>query len=190
METYHCKDCDFKTEVPLVFEQHISKHHGPKRESSEETSSEDFRHYGGIKYYFEPNLSLKSSQHTSACTETKENLPSVSSLKESATYNSDFEQTDEMLHSCAECPFKCKFKKYLNRHIKVFHSHKLYTCDKCRFKSRWEGNLKRHINNIHLNDNDKWHRCSQCPFKSKFEATIKRHAMVHHLDAGEAEMAT
>ena len=73
--TVKTNHCDFKTNLTLVFKQHINTHDGPKRESSEETSSEEsfseesssedssIENYGCAKYYFEPNLSLKSFQH-------------------------------------------------------------------------------------------------------------------------------
>ncbi|KAJ3651359.1 hypothetical protein Zmor_017408 [Zophobas morio] len=199
MEAYHCKDCDFKTEVTLVFEQHISEHHGPSRESREETPSEETSSYAassedssignyvGATYCFEPNLSLKSVQHTSASTGTEENLQSVSSLKESATYNSDFKQTDEIpLYYCAECSYRSKLKESLKYHIEISHAKKQYACDKCPYKSKHKFYLKAHINNIHLNDEDaKWFRCNKCDFKTKRGTTLKTHVIVKHLDDSE-----
>ncbi|KAJ3651360.1 hypothetical protein Zmor_017409 [Zophobas morio] len=165
-------------------EAHHSTDYGSNRESSEETSSEDSRieNYVGAKYCFEPNLSLKSFQHTSACTETKENLQSVSSLQENATYNSDFKQTDEVdWFYCAECSFKGKLKKHLVRHIWDSHSTKRHECDKCSFKCKRKANLTRHINNLHLNNKDvKSYKCNQCSFKTKYEASLKRHASRRH----------
>ncbi|XP_063930360.1 zinc finger protein 142-like [Zophobas morio] len=208
MEAYHCKDCDFKTEVTLVFEQHINEHHGPSRESrketpseetsSEETSSEDssIENYVGATYCFEPNLLLKSVQHTYISTGTEENLQSVSSLKESATYNSDFKQTDEIpLYYCAECSYRSKLQESLKYHIEISHTKKQYACDKCpykneqegewhkcqkcQFKSRAKWNLRQHINDIHLNDEDvKWFKCNKCDFKTKRGTTLKTHGYI------------
>ena len=42
IEAYYCKDCDFRTELTVLFKQHIDKYHGPKRESIDDVSSEDF----------------------------------------------------------------------------------------------------------------------------------------------------
>ncbi|XP_063930331.1 B-cell lymphoma 6 protein homolog [Zophobas morio] len=172
MEAYHhCKDCDFKTELTVVFEQHINQHHDPKRESSEDISSEDSskENYGCAKYYFEPNLSLKSFQNSSVCTETKESSQSVSSLEESATCSSDFKQTEEVhWYYCHKCTYKCKVKKTLTRHIDVLHSHRWYACDKCPFKTKWKGNLTVHINTIHLDEYEgKWYKCQKCQFKTR-----------------------
>ncbi|KAJ3651334.1 hypothetical protein Zmor_017383 [Zophobas morio] len=175
MKAYHCEDCDFKTELQFVLKQHINKHHGPQRESSEETSSDETssedsskENYGCAKYYFEPNLSLKLFQHTSACTETKEKPQSVNSLKESATYSSDIKQTDEILYYCDKCLYKCKIKSNLIRHIRVFHSHRGYACDKCPFKTRYKSTLKIHINRIHLDEQAvECYKCQKCPFRPK-----------------------
>ena len=131
-----------------MFKQHINEHDGPKRESSEETSSEDSSKENcvGGKYCFEPNLSLRSFQHTSVCTETKENSQSVSSLEESATCSSDFKQTAEAhWYYCAECSYKSKIKNYLKLHIENSHSNKRFACDKCSYKSRRKADLKIHI---------------------------------------------
>ncbi|XP_063930357.1 zinc finger protein 462-like [Zophobas morio] len=214
MEAYHCKDCDFKTEVTLVFEQHINEHHGPKRESREETSSEEstceetssdetssedssIENYVGARYCFEPNLSLKSFEDTSASTGTEENLQSVSSLKESATHNSDFKQTDEIpLYKCAKCSYRSELKESLKHHIENSHASKQihldeqeaewHKCQKCQFKSRAKGDLRQHINYIHLNDEDvKWFKCNKCDFKTKRGTALKSHVIVKHLDDSE-----
>ncbi|KAJ3651365.1 hypothetical protein Zmor_017414 [Zophobas morio] len=162
-------------------EAHHSTDYGSNRESSEDSSIEN---YGCAIYCFEPNLSLKSFQHTSACTETKENLQSVSSLQENATYNSDFKQTDEVdWFYCAECSFKGKLKKHLVRHIWDSHSTKRHECDKCSFKCKRKMNLTLHINNVHLNDKDvKWRKCNECAFKTKYGVSLKRHVNGNHLD--------
>ena len=187
MEGYHhCKDCDFKTELTVVFEQHINQHHGPKTESSEDISSDDSskENYGYIIFYFEPNLSLKSFQHTSVCMETKVNSQNVSSLEESATCSSDFKQTEEVhLYYCPKCTYKCKVKSNLTRHIRVLHSHRWYACDKCPFKSKWQANLKVHINTIHVDEHEgKWYKCQKCQFRTRTKATLTSHINSLHVD--------
>ncbi|XP_063930355.1 zinc finger protein 711-like [Zophobas morio] len=212
MEAYHCKDCDFKTEVTLVFEQHINEHHGPSRESREETSSEEtsseetcsdetssedssVENSVGPKYYFEPNLSLKSFEDTSASTGTEENLQNVSPLKESATYNSDFKQTDETpWYYCAECSFKTKLDEDLKHHTENSHGNKRnhldeqevewHKCQQCSFKAKGKYNLRKHINNVHLNDEDvKWYQCNQCDYRTKYGPwNLRKHEIFRHLD--------
>ena len=187
MAAYHCKDCDFKTEETLVFEQHINENHSPKRESREKTSSEEtssegsnIENYVGATYCFEPNLSLKSFQHTSACTGTKENLQSVSYLKESTTHNSDFKQTDETpLYYCAECSYNTKRKKSLKHHTKKMHPIKRYACDKCPYKCKRKLDLQGHIKRKHLGGER--YKCQKCSFKTKAKAYLRQHINYIHL---------
>ncbi|KAJ3651330.1 hypothetical protein Zmor_017379 [Zophobas morio] len=187
MEAYHhCKDCDFKTELTVLFGQHINQHYDPKRESSEDISSEDSskENYGCAKYYFEPNLSLKSFQNSAVCTETKESSQSVSSLEESATCSSDFKQTEEgHWYYCHKCTYKCKVKNTLTRHIEVLHLHRWYACDKCPFKTKWKGNLTVHINTMHLDEHEgKWYKCQKCQFKTRTKGNLKSHINNVHVN--------
>ncbi|XP_063930348.1 zinc finger Y-chromosomal protein 2-like [Zophobas morio] len=196
IEAYYCKDCDYKTELTLLFKQHIYKHHGLKRESEKVFSSEDFR----IQTYvcqqcdFETNLSLNWLQHTFTCTRNKENLQNVNFAKEKITNNSDFKQSDEMPWCyCTECSYKTKLQKYLKRHIKNTHSNKRlhideddiewHKCQKCPFKTKAKANLKKHIKNLHLKDEDvKWYKCNVCSFKTKHKKSLNVHVGIKHLD--------
>ncbi|KAJ3651332.1 hypothetical protein Zmor_017381 [Zophobas morio] len=186
IEAYYCKDCDFKTQLTILFKQH-----GLKRESRKDISDPDFliQNYVCKQCDFETNLSLKWLQHTSVCTKTKQNLQSVSSLKESATHSSDFKQTDEIhWYYCPECPYKGKLKRNLKRHIQGCHLPKRYGCDKCSFKCTRKENLKHHIN-LHLNNEDaKWYKCNQCSFQTKHPGFIKSHVIFKHLDDSDANI--
>ena len=61
IEAYYCKDCDFKTELTVLFKEHINKYHGLKRESRDDLLSEDFhiQTYVCEKCDFETNFCLK-----------------------------------------------------------------------------------------------------------------------------------
>ena len=59
IEAYFCKDCDFKTELTVLFKEHIGNYHGIKREFKDDVLKEDFRiqNYVCEKCNFETNLS-------------------------------------------------------------------------------------------------------------------------------------
>ena len=61
IEAYYCKDCDFKTELTILFKEHVDKYHGLKRESKNVLLSEDFRIHIYVceKCDFKTNFSLK-----------------------------------------------------------------------------------------------------------------------------------
>ncbi|XP_063929927.1 zinc finger protein 626-like [Zophobas morio] len=174
LEVFYCKDCDFKTELTILFKQHIEKFHGIKREPGEDLPSENFRlqKYVCEKCDFETNLLLKWIQHTSACTGKKENLPSVSLSKARVTVYR---------------PYVTRSKTPLGININPIHlnveNSELYKCEKCTFKTRVKYGLQIHKNFVHLNEeNVKWYECGDCPYKSKRSSSVKRHVRCIHLD--------
>ncbi|XP_063929914.1 RE1-silencing transcription factor-like [Zophobas morio] len=187
IEVYYCKDCDFKTELTILFKQHINEDHGLKRKFRKDLSSEDFciRSYLCEKCNFETNFSLKWFDHTSVCTGTKENLQNVSFVKENVIYSFDSEQTDKTRwYYCTECSYKSKVKRNFKRHIIRNHnSNKRYACDKCPYKTKDKSNLKRHINLRHVDEQKgEWHNCQNCPFKTKLKSSLSRHIKNLHLN--------
>ncbi|XP_063927065.1 zinc finger protein 142-like isoform X2 [Zophobas morio] len=172
IELFYCKDCDFKTELTILFKQHINKNHGVKVESRDDLSSQDFviQNYVCKKCSFETNLSLKWLQHTSECTGKKENLQSVSYLQDGICW-----------HCCTDCNFKAKVQSHVRDHIKRCHWSKAYACEKCPFKSRYKTSLRKHVNGVHLDEQDGvWYRCIECPFKTRYKVNLKNHAIAKH----------
>ena len=136
IETYFCKDCNFKTELTVLFKERVGKYHGIKRESRDDLLSEDFRiqNYVCEKCNFETTLSLKYLQHTSACTENKQNYQIVTSPTQNDTYSTDFKRTEEThWYSCAQCSHKAKFKSILQVHMRKHDLSKEHACGKRPF---------------------------------------------------------
>ncbi|KAJ3651518.1 hypothetical protein Zmor_017553 [Zophobas morio] len=185
IEPYYCIDCDFKTELIVLFKEHIYKYHGLKRESTDDLLTEDFhlQTYVCEKFSFETNLSLKWLQHTSACTGKKKKIQSVTSPKQYDAYRFTIKQaTDICWYHCTECSYKTKFKYNLNRHIRKHNVNKPYACDKCPYTTNYNASLRQHIN-IHLDNQDvKWHECEKCPLKTKTEDTLIRHIKTLHMN--------
>ena len=152
IEPYYCKDCDFKTELTVLFKEHIGKYHGLKRESTDYLLTEDFhiQTYVCEKCSFETNLPLKWLQHTSACTEKKKKIQRATSSEQDDTYSFTIRQAaDKRWFYCTACSYKTKFKYNLNRHMRKHNLNKPYACDKCPYKTNYSSNLRQHIN-IHL----------------------------------------
>ena len=138
--------------------EHINKYHGLKRESRDDLLSEDFhiQNYVCEKCDFETNFSLKWIQHTSACTEMKENRQSVTSPSLNDTYDFDFKPTDETSwYYCTQCSYKAKLKGALKCHAMIKHDlNNRYACEKCRVKCAWKFMLRIQINRFHLDEQD------------------------------------
>ena len=157
IEPYFCKDCDFETGLTILFRQHVSKHHDPKRQSRADSSSWDFviKNYDCEKCDFTTNLSLKKLQHTLTCTGMKENRSSVSVPEKNATYYSTFDQTNgKRWFVCTECSYKARKESILKSHIGKHDSNQRYVCDQCPFKTNWKISLSNHIKRNHLDAQD------------------------------------
>ncbi|KAJ3640400.1 hypothetical protein Zmor_016690 [Zophobas morio] len=182
IEVYLCKDCDFKTELTILFKQHINKNHSFKSESRDDLSIEDFsvRNYVCEKCDLETNLSLKWLQHTSECTGKKENLQSMSSVKENTTHKG--------WYYCALCSYTSRDNGNFKRHLRKHALNKQYACDKCPFKTKWKGNLSIHIKRTHLDERDvEWHKCEKCPYKTTKKSHVTRHITNVHLKEEEGK---
>ena len=180
IEAYYCKDCGFKTELTVLFKQHIDEHRDLKSDFHVE-------HYVCGKCGFETNSWLKWLQHTLDCCRDKK------------------ENDDVRWYYCAECPYKADVVDNLKRHFENTHFSNKHTykkalkvhltrlqlddrdvgwhkCDKCPFKTKTKISLTRHVNTSHLNDDVKWHKCDECPFKTKYEKSLKTHVSRKHPD--------
>ena len=117
IEFYHCTVCDFKTELTILFKQHIAKYHDLKTEFSEDFH---IQNYVCEKCNFETNFSLKWFQHVSTC---KDKIV--------------LEAHNSEVYTCEKCPFKTTVKNGLKRHTGAVHLKediaKQYKCKECEF---------------------------------------------------------
>ena len=212
IETYYCKDCDFKTELTIEFKQHINKYHSVKKESRDFSVRE--------KCDFETNLSLKWLLETSPYTRDSNQIDKVCSYKsklenhldnqEEKWYKCDqchfktraktslkshinsFHLDEEYVkwYECNQCPFKTKHKNSLKLHVVAKHQNqekiKWYACENCAFKTKRITQLKMHVLGLHLDEKVvKWHESEECPFKAKLRRNLKRHVRIHHSEKPE-----
>ncbi|XP_063927294.1 putative zinc finger protein 66 [Zophobas morio] len=160
IESYYCKDCDFQTELTILFKQHINKYHGLKRG---DLSSEDFsiQNYVCEKCHFQTNFLFKWLQHSSTCVETKVNLQNLSKR-----------------YACSDCPFRSHYSSCLREHSRLFHLGDEHKCEKCIFKTGSKSVLKKHVHN---NDVE-WCKCDECSFKTKCKRYLTFHGIYRHLN--------
>ena len=187
IEVYYCKDCDFKTDLTILFKQHINKHHGLKSESREDLSIEDFtiQNYVCEKCAFETNSLIKKLQHTSTCTERKENR--LSSSSQNVTYKKNGEW-----YKCKKCNYKTKFKSRLKKHVYYVHSRaediQWHECTECPFKSKYKVSLRRHFSVKHADkEKIKWYECEKCPYKTKHHSNFSYHVISTHVSEEEVQ---
>ncbi|KAJ3640396.1 hypothetical protein Zmor_003697 [Zophobas morio] len=190
IEEYYCKDCDFRTELTILFRQHINKYHSFKIESGDDLSLQDFsvQKYVCKKCDLETNLSLKWLQHTSECMEKKENQTSVSFVKENTNIFHFKKGDGKRWYYCTKCSYKVRNKAKLKYHMAKHDVNKQYSCDKCPFKTGYKATLRDHIKRNHLDERDvEWHKCEKCRFKTLRKSDLIRHVNNLHLKEEEGE---
>ena len=69
IESYDCKDCNFKTDLSILFKQHVKNYHGRRKQNHEVT----IKSYICGKCSFETYFAMKWFQHTIRCMKNKEN---------------------------------------------------------------------------------------------------------------------
>ena len=81
--------------------------------------------------------------------------------------------------SCDKCDYKCKFKCYLNKHIREVHDKiKDFECDKCDAKYSTNGHLQAHIKQVH--DKIKDFECPDCEYKCSTNNHLLQHVKMVH----------
>ena len=175
IEIYYCKECNFQTELTLLFKQHVETYHCIKRENDED-SDYIVRNYICDKCNFETHFSIKWLQHSAACLRNEDN--SRSSVKAS-------EKTKLTWYRCDQCEHKCKDKYNLKLHkiAKHLDSDEIqwYHCLNCPYKAKLKKCLKSHIYSVHFNeDSINWHKCPMCPYKGKRKSDLKSHLKRRH----------
>jgi uncharacterized Zn-finger protein len=81
--------------------------------------------------------------------------------------------------SCDKCDYKCKFKCYLQAHIKKVHDKILdHECNKCNSKFQYTSELQRHIREVH--DNIKDFECDKCDAAFSDNSHLIRHIKMVH----------
>ncbi|KAJ3650511.1 hypothetical protein Zmor_016604 [Zophobas morio] len=177
LEVHYCNDCNFYTELTLLFKLHLQDCHGVKKEHYQEYT---IQKYSCRKCKFETHFSLKCVQHGLTC------LRHLKNQKPTKTPKIIKHSKDEIIH-CTECPYKTKTKALLKRHINRRHvdekDTKKYHCSECPFATKYKSSLKTHVNVNHLDEKDvKWYECDKCPYKSKDNSALKHHTNMHHSD--------
>ncbi|KAJ3650422.1 hypothetical protein Zmor_016523 [Zophobas morio] len=173
LDSYHCKHCNFQTELTLLFKAHIKEHHGIKHENDDLIVQHNNQRYVCEKCEFETHFSLKWLRHRKEC------HPPNSKLQHFLV-----EDKIKWLH-CAECTFKSKGKRGLRRHINARHVDDLvakwYECKQCSFRSKYNQSLSRHVISCHLDKKDgKWYECQQCPYKTREYSKLRSHMIIQH----------
>ena len=211
IEPYYCKDCNFKTDLTILFKQHIDTNHGFKQESGDDSSSRDLviENYVCENCDFATNFSLKWFQHTSRCTREKAkrcsckksckwyecgHCPYKTTFKHKLKRHQNsphLSEQDAKWYECNNCHFKTKHKSSLEFHTVAKHPNlqeqfKTYKCKSCKFETKHVSNLRRHVISVHLDEIDiKWYECQQCSFRAKLRYNLTEHMKRDHSKKSE-----
>ncbi|KAJ3628631.1 hypothetical protein MTP99_015927 [Tenebrio molitor] len=201
LEKFYCKDCNFETDLVVIFKQHLREYHRKDTDCVQDQP----KNYTVVKSYicqkctFETYSVLMWIKHLDgSCFNTKEECENISeeewyqceccSKTKEAQVLEKHQAAKQSLHhfhwySCDKCEFKTKRNDSLKRHKQIHLSAaaiQWYNCDKCEFKTKRNHYLKRH-KQIHLSaDAVQWYSCDKCKYKTKHKDNFKKHNTIHH----------
>jgi predicted RNA-binding Zn-ribbon protein involved in translation (DUF1610 family) len=164
LEKYYCKDCNFETDLVVIFKQHHREFHRKDTDCVQDQPKNDIvvKSYICQKCSFETYSVLLWMKHL-----------------ESSCFD-----TEDAIHwyNCDKCKYVTKYKSNIKQHKKIHLSAdtlQCYSCDKCEFKTKWSSSIKRH-KKIHLSaDAIKNYSCDKCEFKTKRNGCLKQHKKNH-----------
>ncbi|XP_063926892.1 zinc finger protein 142-like [Zophobas morio] len=175
IERYRCKDCNFESDLTLMFKLHLRNHHSIHSKPQENAPHYYARTYICENCAFESHFSLTWLQHTLSCGKNA---------------NRALERKGLQWHKCDQCDSKYASKSYLKIHKIVKHlsddDRIWYRCEKCPFKAKVKFNLKTHYMRQHVDERDvKWFKCEKCLYKTKQKPHLRSHILTNHLDENE-----
>ncbi|KAJ3652819.1 hypothetical protein Zmor_018752 [Zophobas morio] len=185
---YSCKNCNFQTQLTLLFKQHVEHNHNTKKDNQINKSNEFIIHnYICEKCKFETHFSMKWLQHFEECLEGEKNTQVTNNHDQCesllkryllAENINDVEIIREKSSNRTKHNFSVPYR--------TTKKSKRFECNQCPFKTKYNYSLKLHINCFHLDDQDaQWYQCSACPYKTKHSSCINRHIDALHLDEAE-----
>ncbi|KAJ3656780.1 hypothetical protein Zmor_015828 [Zophobas morio] len=184
IETYHCEDCNFQTELTLLFKQHAQLCY---RKSEENLPEQVYSSQSFIckKCSFETHFKLKWLQHSTQCLGSN-NFQIV-------TPNGKI----TIWYYCNQCEGRFTRKQNLKAHKILKHlsddQRRWYYCGHCSYKSILKSRLKVHVMR-HMNkpksrislktpgvmeyvdeQGIKWYKCEKYPHKTKIKGNLIKH---------------
>jgi uncharacterized protein YlaI len=172
LEKFYCKDCNFETDLVVIFKQHLGQYHRKGTDCLQDQPKNDavVKSYICQKCSFETYSVLLWIKHlNTSCFDTEEESEKVNTVQ---------------WYNCDKYEFKTKRKLKQKRHRKnplSADAVKWFSCDECEFKTKRNDHLKRH-KIIHLSaDAIQWYSCDKCEYKAKCKKDVKYHETTHLL---------
>jgi hypothetical protein len=172
LEKYYCKECQFETDLMVIFNQHIREHRRRNidRVQDQPKSNVEIKSYICQKCSLETYSILLWIKHLdSSCFVNK--VSNVSRLYKRKLFD------DIICFKCDHCSFKTEVLQYLDKHVERLHTHLMvrwFQCEACDFKTKYRGSLKIHVNTRHKSDEEaNWFYCFNCEYKTRRKKNSK-----------------
>jgi hypothetical protein len=148
LEKYNCKDCDFESDLAIIFNQHIREHHR-KRIDEPKNDVDAVKSYICRECSFETHSALVWIKHLDTlCFKTKKDFDKITFGNDAKQH---FSREDVQSFRCDKCNYKTNRRYRLKRHDLMKHTSNEETswfqCEQCAYKTKLECYLKRHITN-------------------------------------------
>jgi hypothetical protein len=164
LEKYYCKDCNFKTDLMVIFNQHIREHHRKDTDFVQDQTKNDtvIKNYICQQCSFETYSALQWIKHLDTpCLNIKEDFETVRIVS----------CGDEKWYRCEHCSFETKKATLLKGHQSAEHppaEGERLCCFHCKYKAKTKKNLQQHINYKHSTVKAiRWFQCNESQFTSK-----------------------
>jgi hypothetical protein len=171
---YYCKECDFETDLVIIFNQHVGEYHRKKIDSLQDLPKKDtvVKCYVCQKCSFETYSVLVWIKHLDTlCVNIKEVSKKIGSVSCS----------DEKWYQCKCCSFKTTQAAGLKKHQRAkYLDANRFQCEECDFETKYKQVLMRHKKKGHLPKDVQWFKCDKCNFMAKDKSYVKTHALVIH----------
>ncbi|CAH1376124.1 unnamed protein product [Tenebrio molitor] len=199
LDQYCCKNCDFQTNLKIIYNQHIREYHENNIDCLQDQTKKDIaKSYICQECSFETYSVLLWLKHLdSLCFNAREDFEKICIV----SYG------DGRWYQCINCAFKSKNLTILKKHQTAKHllnKKEWFCCSYCKYKAKTKNDLKEHINCEHDKCNFTTKRklkikqreplkhssnkvalrlqCEQCSYKTKWRSCLKLHINRHKSD--------
>jgi hypothetical protein len=170
LEKYICKECNFETDLIIIFNEHIQEHH--RKRIDEPKNDLAVKSYICRECSFETYSTLVWIKHSnSLCLKTKEEFEKVTFGKEAKFHL--FTEDIQWF----KCNYKTNRRYILKRHDRMKHTlneeTSWFRCEQCAYKTKLKCALRRHMT-IHKSDEEtKWFDCFNCEYRTRRKGNLR-----------------
>jgi general transcription factor IIIA len=180
LEKYNCKDCDFGSDLVIVFNQHVREHH--RKKIDEPKKDVEIKSYICHECSFETYSALVWIKHSNTlCFKIEEDFKKVTYGNNARLHLS---REDVQWFRCDKCDYKAKHRYRVKHHKLIKHTSDeealWLQCEQCSYKTKLKYSLRRHMFLHKPNEEANWFYCFNCEYRTRSKGNLRRHMYLKH----------